>query len=313
MARFRKLDVRLRSDEKFQALSAPQPNGQDCWIYLLTNRYTSNIPGLYAAYEEAMARDLKWSTKGFRESFGELFRNGLAKADWTVGLVFIPNAIRYDPPANPNVVKGWRSAWDELPECELKNQAHDHIYEFLKRLGEPYAKPFAERCPKGSGNRMPKQEQEQEQEQEQDIQPRSCSDPARPPLPGKPSKTERALVDRWRAEAENVLAAISQARKQVNPKARELQPSYTSLSLIAARLDEGRSSLDCLHVVDVCLDESRRDKKSYEFFDSITPFRPENFERKLARTVNGQSAPKAKGPAFDAFALTAEPPPKGAA
>src|SRR5579859_4660658 len=119
MARYRKIDVRMRSDEKFRALSAPPPNGQDCWIYLLTNRYTTSIPGVYAAFEETMARDLGWPLEGFRDAFREAFSKGMVKADWRAGLVFVPNAIKYDPPQSINVVKSWKDVWNELPECHL--------------------------------------------------------------------------------------------------------------------------------------------------------------------------------------------------
>src|SRR5688572_5715648 len=142
MARYRKIDVRLWSDEKFRSLSAPPPNGQDCWMYLLTNRYTTSIPGLYAAFEETLARDLGWSLEGFRESFREVSRKAMAKADWTAGLVFIPNAFSYNKPESPNVVKGWQTVWDELPECPLKTEAFEHLKQEFKDLPEGYRKAF---------------------------------------------------------------------------------------------------------------------------------------------------------------------------
>jgi hypothetical protein len=158
MARHRKIDVRMRSDEKFRALSAPPPNGQDCWIYLLTNRYTTSVPGVYAAFEETLARDLGWPLEGFRKAFAEVSSKGMAKADWGVGLVFIPKAFQYNPPENPNVVKSWRSHWDELPECPLKTEANSHLKASVEGMGKGFREAFAKV--------MPKQEQEQEQEQE---------------------------------------------------------------------------------------------------------------------------------------------------
>lgn len=121
---------------------------------------------------------------------------------------------------------------------------------------------------------------------DQDHRPLSLSAPesptARKALAGKPSKPTRAMVDRWRNEAESILDALNAARKRVNPGSRGISPTYDSLSHIAARLEAGKSTEDCLHVIEVCESESHADAGSFKWFDAITPFRPENFERKCA-------------------------------
>jgi hypothetical protein len=101
-------------------------------------------------------------------------------------------------------------------------------------------------------------------------------------LPGKPSATTRRLVDRWRAVAETVLDALNAARKRVNPASRGITPTYDSLRHIADRLEAGKSAEDCLHVVEVCESECRADAGSFKWFDAVSPFRPDNFERKCA-------------------------------
>ncbi len=168
MARYRKIDVRMWGDAKFLSLSSPPPNGRDCWIHLLTNRDTTAIPGVYRAREEALAAELGWPLEGYREAFREAFAKGMAKADWKVGLVFIPQAAKYNPPESPNVVTGWRVAWDELPECPLKREAYHHLKGFVEGLPEAFAKAFAKAFREDFAKSMPNQEQEQEQEQEKD-------------------------------------------------------------------------------------------------------------------------------------------------
>jgi hypothetical protein len=163
MARYRKIDTRMWADAKFRALSSPLPSGKYLWIALLTGPHTTNLPGLFRIGEMAMAEELGWSLEGFRKGFGELLREGLAKADWSARVVWIPNAIKYNPPDNPNVVKSWRDSWDEVPECPLKAEAYEALKGFTERFGEGFAKAFREGCAKGLAN------QEQEQEQDQDI------------------------------------------------------------------------------------------------------------------------------------------------
>jgi hypothetical protein len=163
MARYRKIDTRMWADAKFRALSTPPPSGKYLWIALLTGPHTTNLPGLFRVGEMALSEELGWSLEGFRKGFAELFREGLAKADWNARVVWIPNAIKYNPPDNPNVVKGWRDSWDEVPECGLKAEAYQTLRTFTKGLGEGFAKAFHEGCVQCLAN----QEQEQEQEQEQ--------------------------------------------------------------------------------------------------------------------------------------------------
>lgn len=156
-------------DEKFRALSSPQPNGRDCWIHLLTNRETSNIPGLYRAYPETLARDLGWPVKGYLEAFGEALAKGMVKADWNAGLVFVPGAIRRNVPQSPNVIMSWRETWAELPTCSLKLEAYQHFKVYVEGLPQGFRIAFDKALPKGSAD--PIANQEQEQEQEKDLPP----------------------------------------------------------------------------------------------------------------------------------------------
>jgi hypothetical protein len=184
MARYSKIDRRMWADEKFRRLNAPQPCGQALFIYLLTNPFVGVVPGLYSAGAAMLAEALQWNIEAFRDSFQELLREGLVKADFEARLLWIPNAIRYNQPENPNVVKGWQCAWDELPECVLKREAWESLRENLSDRGNDWVVAFVSSCPepsaKGSAKGMPKglrkgsakgmanQEQEQEQEQEKE-------------------------------------------------------------------------------------------------------------------------------------------------
>jgi hypothetical protein len=161
MARYRKIDTRMWGDSKFRELSSPQPSGKYLWMFLLTGPQTSNVPGLFHAGEMALAEELEWTVEAFREAFGEASSKGLVEADWKARVVWVPNAVRYNQPESPNVVKSWRYAWDEIPECALKAEAHERLKAFMEGLGEGFAKAFAEACAHPS----PNQEQEQEQEQ----------------------------------------------------------------------------------------------------------------------------------------------------
>jgi len=119
--------VAMWCDEKFRSLSMIQPSGQALWLYLLTGPQTGIMPGLFRAGRAGMAEELEWSVEQFDERFHELFEKGMAKADFKARIVWLPNAIKHNPPANPNIVKSWKKEFDLLPECPLKLEAYEAL------------------------------------------------------------------------------------------------------------------------------------------------------------------------------------------
>lgn len=202
--RYSRVSRRIWNDGGFRELSQPKPCGAWLFFRLLTGPELTNIPGLFQAWEAGLAQALGWSLKDFKRCFGEVKRQGLADADWTTGLVWLPKAISHNEPESVNVVIGWRSAWQELPDCELKAKAGSSLMAWAMSKGEAWAKAYA----KATGLASPIQEQEQEQEQEQK--------PPNPhsPKPGafamhvgwRPSETTRqsfdvSLIPRWAQQA----------------------------------------------------------------------------------------------------------------
>lgn len=152
-------------------LSRPQPNAYTLWLYLLSCPLSTNVPGIFRAGEAALAEDLGWELEAFRKVFLEVIREGLAKYDAAARVVWLPNAIKYNTPESPNVVKSWRNPWDEIPECALKNEAWRVLKVFVEDIGEGFAKAFAKACPKPLANQEQKQEQEQQKETGTDSSP----------------------------------------------------------------------------------------------------------------------------------------------
>ena len=167
MPRYRKIEVKVWTDAKFRSLSPIPPCGQGLWLYLLTGPDTCNIPGCYRATEAGLASSLNWPLKAFREAFREIAELGMVEADWKNHVVSVANAIKYNPPQSPNVVKSWSAAWDCIPECELKLIVWQRLKAFLEGLDEAFLKAFAKACRKPSAKPSLNQEQYQEQEQEQ--------------------------------------------------------------------------------------------------------------------------------------------------
>ena len=175
--RYRKIHLKMYGDEKYLRLSRCPPCGQALWWHLLAGPQTRVIPGLCSIGECAFAEHLGWSLQAFRRSFKEVVQLGMAEADWVARVVWVPNAVRYNPPGSPNVVLSWRTPWEEVSECELKTKAYWLLRSFNEGLGKAFLESFDNACLEPSvkalfkSSLMPSsnQEQEQEQEQEQDT------------------------------------------------------------------------------------------------------------------------------------------------
>jgi hypothetical protein len=166
MAWHRKIDVRMWGDQRFRELVAPPPCSQFAWIFLLTCRFTTSLPGLLVAGEAAIAEALHWPIEGFRKAFSEISAKGMATADWAAPLVFVRNAVNYNFPESPNVVRSWANHWDMIPECALKLDAYRVLTRRLEAKGKAFAEAFSEACRRPCLQASPNQEQEQDQEQE---------------------------------------------------------------------------------------------------------------------------------------------------
>src|SRR6266566_5534859 len=135
MAKYRPVDTRLWGDRKFLACN---DDGRMLWLFLLTCQ-SLPIPGLIVAGEAAMAEQIGWSAERLRKGFAELSRNGLrVVGDGRVS--WLPKALEYQPPSNPNVVKGWSKTWDDVPECEAKSSVWDALKTACKSWSSLFAK-----------------------------------------------------------------------------------------------------------------------------------------------------------------------------
>jgi hypothetical protein len=232
-------------------LSSPQPNGQSLFLYLLTCPERTPLPGLFRAYEAGLAQALGWSLDGFRRAWAEVSEAQMVKADWKAGLVWIPKAIVHERPESPNHIAGWKSAWDELPECDLKAEAFESMRPFIEALGETFAEAFVDACPKPLRSMKMKMKQEMKQEQDQETQIPIDPPAGQGSLPGVASDAggsgEPPSVD-----PVMIVFVHWQEKQSALTKARltSLKPTKDRKRRVTARLREGYTVEDLKLAVD---------------------------------------------------------------
>ncbi|NTF35539.1 hypothetical protein [Agrobacterium rubi] len=145
MSHYRKIDVRIWNDAKFNTLSS---DGKLAFFMLLTHPMLTAL-GAMRGTPEGLASEIGMDIELFKKGFAELLSQRLAEHDENGKLIALPNFLKYNPPANPNAVKSWVKSLDFLPECELRNlviqRASQSAQGFKVPLPEPFMKLFAER------------------------------------------------------------------------------------------------------------------------------------------------------------------------
>jgi len=124
MGRYRKIETRTWGDEKFMELSPIPACGQGLWLYLLTGPHTNSIPGLFVCGKASLAEALNWEPEDFGKAFSELLGKGMIQFDAKTRLIWVPNAIKYNLPESPNVIRSWKAQIRELPDSPLLTPAH---------------------------------------------------------------------------------------------------------------------------------------------------------------------------------------------
>lgn len=140
MSHYRKIDVRIWNDAKFNSLSS---DGKLAFFMLLTHPMMTAL-GAMRGTPSGLAEEIGMEPEPFREGFRELLSKRLAEHDQEGRLIALPNFLKYNPPANPNAVRSWLKSLELLPECALLDQVIQRARTAAKGFKEPLPEPFAE-------------------------------------------------------------------------------------------------------------------------------------------------------------------------
>ena len=135
---YRQLDAGLWGNAKFRSLSPAPPNAQTLWIYLLTGEHTQGMPGLFNVGITAIAEVLEWPVEELRRALNELTECGMARVDERARVIYLPNALKHQPPHNPKHMQGWGKEYRRIPDCELKVLWLKALTAFAEDKGTPW-------------------------------------------------------------------------------------------------------------------------------------------------------------------------------
>jgi hypothetical protein len=156
MSRYRRIAVRMWLDAAFCALSVEE---KLVALYLLSGPAT-NCLGLFPLSPAAAAEHFNWSVPVFRRRLDTVCQALGWRFDPVVRVLWIPSWVGENPPQNPNVVRAFATAFDEIPDCGLKAEAAAALRaalvergeSFVKTFAESFRQPFVQPARNGSGN-----------------------------------------------------------------------------------------------------------------------------------------------------------------
>lgn len=100
-------------------------------VFLLTGRQATLIPGIVNLGVAGLSEAARLPMEAAAAGLAELERVGFAEVDARRRLIRIPNAPRYNPPANGNMLRGWYHRWKTLPDCPIKAR---HVASFKQAV-----------------------------------------------------------------------------------------------------------------------------------------------------------------------------------
>ncbi len=169
-SRYRKIDPRIWTDEKFRRLTADE---QRIALYILTAQ--SNRIGLFSFSPGKASEDLGTLPQTFQKGFLKVCKTLAWEWDHDARVLYLPTWWKYNQPENANNVIGNLKDLDDLPETPLLKRFSNNTAYLSEGLSETFTQALAKRSPQRSPKRSPSQEQEQEQEQEKIAGPTSSS------------------------------------------------------------------------------------------------------------------------------------------
>jgi hypothetical protein len=163
-AKYRRIDPRIWTDEKFRQLTSEQ---QRVALYILTAQ--SNRIGFFSFSTGKACEDLETLLPTFRKGFLKVCQTLNWEWDPAARVLYLPTWWRYNPPENANNVIGNLKDLDDLPETPLLKRFSINTAYLSDELIETFTKTLAKRSPK----RSPSQDQHQDQDQERRAVPPS--------------------------------------------------------------------------------------------------------------------------------------------
>jgi hypothetical protein len=113
------------NSEDFHSLS---PNGKVVWFHLITGSHANQgVPGLFRGTRESLRIETRMSAKAHTAAFNEVARRGMMERDEALGVIWLPQAVRWNLPASHSEIRAWAEGLNHLPYCKVVDRARTKV------------------------------------------------------------------------------------------------------------------------------------------------------------------------------------------
>lgn len=121
MRKMKPVSPNIWNSEDFHALS---PNGKVVWFHLITGSHANQgVPGLFRGTCESLRIETRMNRKAHTAAFNEIVRRGMMVRDDSIGVIWLPQAVRWNLPLTHTEVRAWADGLNHLPFCKVVDNA----------------------------------------------------------------------------------------------------------------------------------------------------------------------------------------------
>lgn len=125
MRKMKPVSPNIWNSEDFHALSS---NGKVVWFHLITGSHANQgVPGLFRGTCESLRIETRMGRKAHTAAFNEIVRRGMMVRDESLGVVWLPQAVRWNLPTTHTEIRAWAEGLNHLPYCKVVDRARTKV------------------------------------------------------------------------------------------------------------------------------------------------------------------------------------------
>jgi len=125
MRKMKPVSPNIWNSEDFHALSA---NAKVVWFHLITGSHANQgVPGLFRGTCESLRIETRMGKKAHTAAFNEIVRRGMMVRDESLGVVWLPQAVRWNLPTTHTEIRAWAEGLNHLPYCKVVDSARTKV------------------------------------------------------------------------------------------------------------------------------------------------------------------------------------------
>ncbi len=124
---YKRVAAGFYTDAKITQFGIQEPHPTTFLLWLISGPVFGVLPSCASIGRYGISEQSGWEPEEVDWMMEELVSAGIAQFDPAAPFLYLPQAIKYNPPRSPLNVTSWQSDWRKLPNCFLKGRAYSAL------------------------------------------------------------------------------------------------------------------------------------------------------------------------------------------